>query len=250
MSKINLKTKEEIEIMRCGGKIAARVLDVLEKSAKPGMTTLELNNMAEEIIVTSGAKPSFKGFKGYPSATCISINNEIVHGIPSDREIETGDIIGVDVGVYFQGFHTDTAITFGVGEISPKTQKLIDITKKSLENGLGKIKAGVFLGDVQFAIQSTIEQAGYSVIRDLTGHGVGKELQEAPSISNYGRKGQGLILEEGMTLAIEPMVAQGDYHVNILSDGWTVITTDDSLAAHFEHTIVVTKDGCDVLTKI
>ncbi len=248
--KIQSKTPEEIEIMRQGGKIAASVLATLSKKIEPGMTTFELDEIAEAIIVKSEATPSFKGFRGYPAATCISINNEVVHGIPSARVVADGDIVGIDVGVYYKGFHTDTAITVGVGQISDKAQKLINITKASLENGLAQIKASAHLGDAQFMIQKTLESAGLGVIRDLTGHGVGRELQEAPSIANYGQKGSGMVLEEGMTLAIEPMSTLGGWRVNMLSDGWTVVTADNSLSAHFEHTIVVTKNGCEILTKI
>ena len=250
MSKISLKTKKEIAIMRAGGKIAGEVLAELSKATKPGVTTLELNDLAEKIIISHGATASFKGFKGYPAATCISVNNEVVHGIPSNRKLVDGDVVGIDVGVFYQGLHTDTAVTVGVGKVSEKAQKMINITKQSLENGLSKIKAGVYLGDAQAEIQKTLETGGLGVIRDLTGHGVGRELQESPAIANYGRKGQGLILEEGMTLAIEPMSTMGDWHVLMLDDGWTVVTADNSLSAHFEPTIVVTKDGYEILTKL
>ena len=251
MSKVNIKTQDEIEKMRQGGRIAARVLDEVSYAAKPGVTTLELNDLAEEIIRKAGAKPSFKGFNHYPAALCVSINDEVVHGIPLDsRQIKEGDIVGLDMGVYYQGYHTDTAITIGVGEISEKARKLINVTKQSLANGLAKIKDGAYLGDVQFAIQKTIESAGFGVIKDLTGHGVGRELHEDPAIPNYGQKGKGLLLKEGMTLAIEPMVAAGDWHIGMCSDGWTMVTADSSLSAHFEHTIVVTKNGCEILTKI
>lgn len=249
MPPINLKTKSEIEIMRAGGTIAATVLMELSKAARAGMTTAELNTIAEDIITQADAQPSFKGFHGYPAATCISINDEVVHGIPGERILKDGDIVGLDVGVFYRGYHTDTAITIGIGDISEKAQNLINTAKKSLENGLTKIKDGVFLGDAQNAIQKTIESAGYGVIRDLTGHGVGQNLQEAPAIPNYGQKGKGLILEEGMTLAIEPMLAAGDWHVKTLNDGWTVVTADRSLAAHFEHTIVVTENSCEILTQ-
>lgn len=249
MATINLKSKEEIAKMRAGGKIAARVLSQLAAVAKPGVTTKELDILAEKIMAKAGATPSFKGFKGYPAATCISINNEIVHGIPSDRILREGDIIGIDVGVYYQGFHTDTAISIGIGKISHEAQKLIDMTKKSLDMAIAMVKPDIHLGDVQAKIQKTIESAGFAVIRDLAGHGVGRELQEAPLIPNFGKYGKGLILKEGMTLAIEPMVAMGDWPVKILKDNWTVATADGSLSAHFEHTIAVTKDGCEILTK-
>lgn len=250
MANISIKTADEIEKMRLGGKIAAAVLTRLEKIAEPGITVWELDALAEEMIIKAGAKPSFKGFKGYPTATCISINEEIVHGIPSDRVLKKGDIIGIDVGVEYEGYHTDTAITIGLEPISTEAQRLIEVTRESLEKGLAKIKAGAYLGDAQSVIQDTIEDQGFGVIRDLTGHGVGRELQEAPSIPNYGKPGSGLLLEEGMTLAIEPMVSVGDWHIDVLEDGWTIVTADKSLAAHFEHTIVVTKNGCEILTKL
>lgn len=250
MSNISIKTPQEIEKMRRGGKIAATVLERLSKIAEPGMTVWELDTLAEEIILKAGGKPSFKGFKGYPTATCISINEEIVHGIPSDRVLKKGDVIGIDVGVLFEGYHTDTAVTIALEPVSLEAQRLIDVTHESLMNGLKEIKAGNYLGDAQSVIQETIESAHFGVIRDLTGHGVGRELQEAPSIPNYGQRGGGLLLEEGMTLAIEPMVSTGDWHIDIKDDGWTVVTADNSLAAHFEHTIVVTKDGCEILTKL
>lgn len=247
---IFIKTKNEIAIMREGGKIAARILNLISKAAKPGITPIELDQLADKEIRKSGARASFKNFNGYPAATCISINSQIVHGIPNNRRLKEGDIVGIDLGVYYNGFHNDTATTIGIGKISPEAHRLIEVTKKALENGIGKVKAGVHLGDVQAAIQNTIEKAGFGVIRDLTGHGVGRDLQESPPIPNFGQAGNGLILKEGMTLAIEPMVSLGDWHIRVLDDGWTVETSDHSLAAHFEHTIVVKEDSAEVLTKI
>lgn len=250
MSKISLKTPDEVNIMRRSGKIAASVLAELKKVAKEGMMTRDLDLLAEAIILKAGGKPSFKGFHGYPASVCVSVNDEVVHGIPGDRKLKNGDIVGLDIGVLLEGYHSDTAITIAIGEISDQAKKLINVTQQSLANGLAKIKAGAYLGDAQFAIGKTIESAGFSVIRDLTGHGVGRELQEAPAIPNYGQKGKGLKLEEGMCLAIEPMTAIGDFRVECLSDGWTIVTANGSLSAHFEHTIVVTKDGCEILTKV
>lgn len=249
MSKVNLKNQAEIAKMRASGKIAAQVLSELSEFIKPGVLTSEVDSLAENIILKARAKPSFKNYQGYPATTCISINNEVVHGIPSSRTIKEGDIVSVDVGAYLDGYHSDTAATFPVGQISEKAQKLIDITKLSLSNGLGQVKPGAHLGDVQFAIQEIIESAGFGVVRDLTGHGIGRELHEDPSIPNFGQKGKGLLLEEGMTLAIEPMVTEGDWHVKTLENGWTVVTADGKLAAHFEQTIVVTKNGFEILTK-
>lgn len=249
MDKINLKISEQIEIMRQGGKIAAQVLETLRNKAKVGMTTKELDQIAEDIIAQAGAKPSFKGFQGYPAAICTSINDEIVHGIPSERELQDGDILGLDVGVLYKGFHTDTAISVPIGKIDSTKQKLIEITKLSLDQAIQEIKPGIPLGDIQALIQKIIEDAGFTVVEDLTGHGVGRNLQEAPSIPNYGTKGKGLILEEGMTLAFEPMVTNGSAEIAVLDDGWTIVTTDGSLSAHFEHTIAVTKNGCIILTE-
>lgn len=250
MSQLKLiKNYKEIEIMRAGGKIAARVLKLLRKVAKPGMTTYELNDIAEKEIIKAGGKPAFKGHGGFPATICASVNNEIVHGIPSGKRIREGDLVGLDLGVFFEGYYTDTAITIGVGKISQEAKKLKNVTENALKKGIKAIKPGIHLGDIQVIIQETIEDAGYGVIRDLSGHGIGKNLQESPSIPNFGKTGTGPILNEGMTLAIEPMVSAGDWHVNVLRDGWTVVTADGSLTAHFEHTILVTKNGSEVLTK-
>lgn len=249
MSKITLKNKTEIAIMRQTGSLAAKILKTIQEKSKPGITTQALDDMASNMIEKAGAKPSFKGFGGYPSTLCISINSEVVHGIPGSRRLEVGDIVGVDIGIFLKGYHVDTAITFGVEKISDEAQKLIETTKLSLENSLKLIRPGIHLGDVQAEIQKTIENKGFSVIKDLSGHGVGKNLQEEPAIPNYGRAGMGIILEKGMTLAIEPMVAAGDWHVRVKADGWTVEMVDGSLAAHFEHTIAVTDDGYEILTQ-
>lgn len=247
---VTIKTPEEIEIMRKAGHISGLVLDTLKKEIKPGMTTFEIDATADRIIEENGATASFKGFGGYPAATCVSVNEEIVHGIPSKgRIVKEGDIVGIDVGAYYQGFHSDTAITVPVGVISGEKQRLLDITQKSLMDGIKLVKPGVHLGDIQAVIQETIESAGFGVIRDLTGHGIGRQLQEAPQIPNYGKKGTGLILKEGMVICIEPMVSIGTWQVRVKPDGWTVVTADGSPSAHFEHTIAVTKDGFEVLTK-
>lgn len=250
MNEISIKTKDQIEKMRAGGKIAARVLKMLSENIKPGISIIELDKMAEDAINSSGATPSFKGYGGYPAATCISLNEEIVHGIPTERKLKEGDVVGIDLGVYYQGYHTDTAITVGVGKITDQAQKLIDITKLSLDKAIEMIKPLINIGDVQEVIQNTIENAGFGVIRDLSGHGVGEQLQEEPSIPNFGKHGTGIILKEGMTLAFEPMVSAGGHKVEIdKKNGWTVKIADGSLGAHFEHTIVVTKNGCEILTK-
>lgn len=246
---IELKTKEEIAKMRLGGKIASRILDELKSKVKAGVTTAELDKMAAKMIVHAGAKPSFKGFNGYPNALCVSVNDEVVHGIPKARVLKNSDIVGLDIGVFYQGFHTDTARTYGVGRIENKAQRLLDVTWKSLEEGIKMAKPGNHLGDIQAAIQRTAEKAGFGVVRDLVGHGVGRKLQELPAIPNYGNPGTGPKLEVGMTLAIEPMITAGDWHVKILEDGWTVVTLDGSFSAHFEHTIAITKNGVEILTR-
>lgn len=249
-TKITIKNKVEIEKMKKAGHIAALVLDTIKSEIKPGMTTNFIDQKAEEIILANKAGFSFKGFGGFPSTTCISINEEVVHGIPKNRIIEEGDLVGIDVGVNYQGYHADTAITVGVGKISAEKQKLLDVTRDSLKSGIAMVKPGIHLGDVQSVIQNTIESAGFGVIRDLSGHGIGSQLQEPPSIPNFGKAGTGLILQEGMTIALEPMVSTGDYHIMIKSDGWTVITADGSPSAHFEHTIAVTSTGAEILTKL
>lgn len=248
--KITIKNKDEIEKMKKAGHIAALVLETIKKEIKPGMTTSQINKRAEEIILENKAACSFKGFGGYPAATCISINEEVVHGIPNNRAVKDGDLVGIDVGVYYLGYHADTAITIGVGEISKQKQNLLDITLQSLKKGIAMVKPGIHLGDVQSIIQTTIESVGFGVIRDLSGHGIGTELQEPPSIPNFGKKGTGLILQEGMTIALEPMVSIGDYNVRVKPDGWTVATSDGSPSAHFEHTIAVTKNGAEIMTKL
>lgn len=246
---ISLKNSQEIGIMREGGKIAARILNLLQKSAKPGMTTLALDQIVVRELKNNQAQASFLGLEGYPASICTSINEEVVHGIPSNKVLKDGDILGLDIGVFYQCFHTDCAITVPIGKIEYQKKVLIEITKKALEEGISIIREGIHLGDVQNRIQNIIEGAGYHVIRDLAGHGIGKNLQEPPSITNFGKKGTGPILQAGMTLAFEPMVAVGGFKVKILNDGWTVVTLDGSLSAHFEDTVAVTKKGVDVLTR-
>ncbi len=247
---ITIKTGKEIEIMREGGRIAARILNLVAQNVKAGMTTKELDILAAKEIKNSGAQASFLGHEGFPASICTSVNSEVVHGIPSGRILRENDLVGIDMGILYKGFHTDTALTVPVGRIDYPKKELLRITKKSLDEGLDIIKPGIHLGDVCHRIQKIIEGAGYSAIRDLAGHGIGQELQENPSIPNFGREGAGPVLKVGMVLAFEPMVAAGDWHVKILNDGWTVATLDGSLAAHFEHTVAVTSDGFEILTKI
>lgn len=245
---INIKTTDELDKMREGGKIAARILKKTAEMVRPGITTKDLDDITAREINKAGAKASFLGHAGYPASICTSVNSEVVHGIPSNRILREGDIFGIDLGILFKGFHTDTALTVPVGKIDYAKKELIKITKKSLDEGISIIKPGLHLGDIQHRIGKIIEGAGYSVIRDLAGHGIGRDLQENPSIPNFGRQNSGPVLKEGMVLAIEPMVAAGDWHVKILKDGWTVATLDGSLSAHFEHTVTVTKNGFEILT--
>jgi len=254
---IPIKTQIEIEIMREGGKILAGIMEELEKKVRPGIKTLELGRLAESLILNSGAKPSFLGYTNrrdgiidpYPASLCTSINEEIVHCLPSERVLKEGDIISLDLGIYFNGFHTDMAITVPVGRISPETQRLVRATKKALKRGVSEIKPGNHIGDIENAIQKFIESQKFNIVRDLCGHGIGKELHEDPQILNFGKKGTGEEIKEGMVLCLEPMVAIGDSTIRRAKDGWGYQTFDDSLSAHFEHTIVVTKNGAEVLTQ-
>jgi methionyl aminopeptidase len=255
---ITIKTQREIEIMREGGKILAKILEELEKKVRPGINTKELNRLAESLIFKSGARASFKGYKNtkdgivdpYPAALCTSINEEIVHCLPSKRVLKEGDIISLDLGIFYKGFHTDMAITVPVGRISPEAQRLIRVTKKALKRGIKEIKPGNHLGDIENAIQKYVESQGFNVIRDLCGHGIGKELHEDPQILNFGKKGTGPELVEGMVLCPEPMVAVGDPTIKRAKDNIGYQTFDNSLSAHFEHTVVVTKNGAEVLTRL
>ncbi|MFA7000406.1 MAG: type I methionyl aminopeptidase [Candidatus Paceibacterota bacterium] len=247
---MNIKSKSQIEKMRASGKILARVLLEARKLCIPGTKTIEIDNFIEKYIYSKNSIPSFKNFKGYPYSSCISINEEVVHTLPSERIIKEGDLVGLDVGVLHEGFHTDSAISFGVGKISSLDEKLLSVTKKALLNGISVIADNVKIGDVQARIQETIENAGFQVIRDLCGHGIGKKMQEPPSIPNIGRKGTGFTLKEGMTICLEPMAAIGTYKIALSDDDWSIVTLDGSHAAQFEHTILVTKTSADILTAI
>lgn len=245
-----LKLPEEIEKARASNQIVAEVLNKLRDKVKPGVTTGELDRLAEEIARKRGAKPAFKGYRGFPYSLCTSINEEVVHGMPSDRVLKEGDIIGLDFGVCYKGFFGDATITLPVGRIAVGAQKLIEATERSLYAGIEQIKVGNRLGDISAAVQMTVEEAGFSVVRDFVGHGIGRNLHEDPQIPNYGKKGRGIELKSGMIFAIEPMVNQGDYRVKILSDGWTVVTEDGKLSAHFEHSVAITDNGPDILSKL
>lgn len=247
---IALKSAAEIGQIQSNGELLAEVLDLLEAAIGPGMTTADLDRLAEDAIRSwPGALPSFKGYNGFPASICTSINDEVVHGIPSPkRRLEEGDIVSVDVGVFRRGYHADGARTFPVGEVSETAERLLEVTEGSLRRGIAEVGPGKALGDVSAAIQAHAEQAGFSVVRELVGHGIGSRLHEDPQIPNYGRRGEGLKLRRGMVLAIEPMVNAGGARVETLEDAWTIRTVDGSLSAHFEHTVAVTRDGCRILT--
>jgi methionyl aminopeptidase len=246
---INLYTEKEIEIMAEGGKILAKVIHETAKHAKIGTTTKELDKVAEDLIFQYGAEPAFKGFNGYPSALCASVNEEIVHAIPSSRILKDGDLLTLDLGIKYKNYCTDSAITIGIGEIDKKLQKLMSVTEKSLELGIKQCKPGNRLGDIGFAIQNYVEKNGFNVVRDLVGHGIGKKVHEEPEVLNYGEKATGIVLKPGMVIAIEPMNVVGDWKIEKAKDGFAFLSKDRSISAHFEHTVAITKKGCKVLTR-
>ncbi len=249
---ISLKSSREIEILRHANVIVAEILQELKQRAAPGVTTLELDALAEELTYKKKAQPAFKGYtmagRVYPRALCTSINEEIVHGIPSDRALKEGDIVGLDFGVIYNGFYGDAAITVGIGKVSDEAQRLMQVTEEALYRGIEQLQEGKRLGDLSWAVQSTVESAGFSVVRVFVGHGIGKKLHEEPPVPNYGEPDRGLRLREGMVLAIEPMVNAGGPEVEIKQDGWTAVTRDRRLAAHFEHSVAITKNGPFVLS--
>ncbi len=245
-----LKQPDEIVKARASNQIVAEALSVLKEKVKPGITTRELDKIAEAVVAKRGGKPAFKGYRGYPFSLCTSVNEEVVHGMPSNRVLIEGDIIGIDFGVYYQGFYGDSAITLPVGKISESAARLMQVTEQSLYAAIEQTKEGNRLGDISAAVQETVETGGYSVVRDFVGHGIGKSLHEDPQIPNYGKKGRGIELKKGMILAIEPMVNAGKYKVKVLADGWTVVTDDGSLSAHFEHTVVITDGGPEILSRL
>lgn len=247
---INVKSAREIELMREACKITGEVLNLLGESIKPGITTLELDSLAEKFIRKHNATPSFKGYADYPNALCASVNNQVIHGIPGNRVLKEGDIISCDIGACFKGYNGDAARTFAVGKISEEAQRLIDVTKESFFRGLAYCCEGNRISDISHAIQEYAESFGYGVVRDYIGHGVGAQLHESPEIPNFGRPGRGPRLVSGMTLAIEPMINERDYRVKCLPDGWTVETLDGCLSAHYENTVLITKGEPDVLTLI
>lgn len=245
---IELKTEREIEIVRNNGRILAQTLRLLGEKIRPGIKTKELDQLAEEFIKKQGAYPAFKGYRGFPASICVSINEEVVHGIPGERILQEGQIVSVDVGVFKDGYYADAAFTYPVGEISPEAQRLICVTQEALKSAINFVREGKHVSDVSYAIQSFVEQNGFSVVRDLVGHGIGKHMHEEPQIPNFGEPGEGVRLKRGMVLAIEPMVNAGSYEICTKEDKWTIVTRDGSLSAHFEHTVAVTENGAKVLT--
>ncbi|MFS0724455.1 type I methionyl aminopeptidase [Paenibacillus sp. 1P07SE] len=243
------KSEVELGFMREAGRIVADTHRLMAQSVKPGVTTKELDRIAEAYIRSQGAVPSFKGYNDFPASICASVNNELVHGIPGSRKLNEGDIISIDIGAQFNGYHGDSAWTYGVGEISEEAARLLDVTEQSLYAGLAIIKPDVRLFSVSHAIQQVVEKAGFSIVREYVGHGIGAKLHEEPQIPNYGIPERGPRLKPGMVLAIEPMVNIGERYVRTLQDNWTVVTEDDSWCAHFEHTVAVTEDGYEILTR-
>jgi methionyl aminopeptidase len=245
---IILKSPEEIQKMGESNAIVAEVLTGLREKVKPGTTTSELNAYAEAVAQKRGARPAFKGYGGFPFALCASVNSEVVHGFPSDKPLQEGDIVSLDYGVCYNGYYGDSAITVAVGKISASAARLMEVTEEALYRGIEKAREGNRLGDISSAVQSCAEEAGFSVVRDYVGHGIGQDLHEDPPVPNFGVSGRGIKLRAGMVIAIEPMVNEGAYMVKVKPDGWTVVTEDGSLSAHFEHTIAVTEDGPVILS--
>ena len=245
-----LKQPDEIDKAKASSRIVAEVLSVLRERIKPGVTTRELDKIAESVTEKRGAKPAFKGYRGYPYSLCASVNEEVVHGMPSGRVLKEGDIVGLDFGVYYQSFYGDAAVTLPVGRVSEEAARLMRVTEQSLYAAIEQASSGNRLGDISAAVQETAESAGYSVVRDFVGHGIGRNMHEDPQIPNFGKKGRGIELQTGMILAIEPMVNAGRYRVKILPDGWTVITEDGSLSAHFEHSVAITDNGPEILSRL
>lgn len=246
---ITIKSKSEIEKMRIAGKITGDALRLIEQHIRPGVSTLELDKIAYDFIKKQGATPSFLNYNGFPGSICASPNSWVVHGIPSKNVVlKEGDIISIDMGALKDGYHGDAARTFAVGEISDEAKRLIDVTKQSFFEGIKYATHGAKLGDVSAAIQGFVEKHGYSVVRDLVGHGIGKKLHEDPNVPNFGHRGKGVRLAAGMTLAVEPMVNEGEYDIVVLDDDWTCETEDGSLSAHYENTILITKGECEILT--
>jgi methionyl aminopeptidase len=248
---IVLKSPREIALMRRGGQILAELVEMLKRTVAAGMSTLEIDEEAEAFIVRRGARSAFKGYRGFPATVCVSINEEVVHGIPSaHRRLKEGDIVGLDLGCIVDGYYADCAVTVPIGEVPGRVQALLDATRESLDRAIDECRAGRRLSDISHAVQSHVEGRGFAVVRMFVGHGIGRALHEDPQIPNFGDPGRGPVLRPGMVLAIEPMVTMGTWEVRILDDGWTAVTEDGSLAAHFEHTVAITDNGPEVLTRM
>lgn len=247
---IFLKAPWEIEKMRRSNRVVAEVLAALREAIRPGMATLELNMLAEELCAKKSAKPAFKGYRGYPFSLCVSVNEAVVHGFPSERKLKEGDIVSLDFGVLLDGYYGDAAITVPVGKVSERAKRLLRVTEEALYKGIEQTKAGHYLYDISAAIQRHAESHGYAVVRQFVGHGIGRALHEDPQVPNFGKPGRGVKLKAGMVLAIEPMINEGTYEVEILADGWTAVTKDRKLSAHFEHTVAITENGPEILSKV
>ncbi len=245
---IYIKSDDELELMRKAGRIAALAREAAAECIRPGITTNFIDSTVKRVIKSHGATPSFLGYAGFPASACISVNEELIHGIPSGRVLKEGDVVKIDVGANFKGYHGDCAGTFGVGSISPEAKKLIEVTEQSFFQGIKKAIPGNRIGDISAAVQSYIESFGYGVIRDYVGHGIGRALHESPEVPNYASKVRGPKLEKGMTIAVEPMVAEGSFEVKVLSNDWTVVTCDGSMTAHYENTIAILENGPIILT--
>jgi methionyl aminopeptidase len=245
-----IKSNRELALMREAGRIVAITHAHLKERIKPGIKTAELDALAYEIVTKHGATPSFLGYRGFPASLCVSINEELVHGIPGLRVLEEGDIVSMDFGAIYKGYHGDAAITVGVGSTSERAQKLIETTQRALEAGIAQARKGHYLGDISWAIQSCAESSGFSVVRQYVGHGIGRDMHEDPQIPNYGQPGRGIMLKPGMTFALEPMANMGTYVARVMDDNWTVVTEDGELSAHFEHTIAITDGEPEILTRL
>jgi len=247
-SSIGIKSKEELQILRDAGKILATIINEIKRSLKSGMTTQEVDSETEKLIRRHKVTPAFKGYRGFPGAVCLSLNDEVVHGIPSSKKIQEGDIVSIDVGIIYKDYYSDTATTLGIGSIKPKLQKLLDVTSESLYKGIEQAKVNNHLTDISYAIQRYVEANHFSIVREFVGHGIGRKLHEDPEIPNFGSPHQGPVLKEGMVLAIEPMVNFGTWKTRMSEDGWTVLTEDGLPSAHFEHCVAITEAGPEILT--
>ncbi len=245
---IPIKSEKDLEMLRKSGRILAKVLKKMQAAVKPGVSTAQINQIAEELIYRENAISAFKGYRGFPANICASINEEVIHGIPGDRELKEGDIISLDLGINYEGYFSDAALTLPVGSINPQKRKLIEVAKKALELGIKQARAENYLSDISHNIQNYVEKNGFSVIREFVGHGIGVSLHEEPEIPNFGRPHQGPVIRNGMVFAIEPMVNMGTWEVRILENGWTAVSKDGLPSAHFEHTVAITENGPEILT--